>query len=57
MFDINTPNKVKKEVFQIEETFLQSTKAGYEAVIRKIGKNDSYTYTHEVRQYKGKERI
>jgi len=57
MFDINTPNSVKKEVFQIEETFLQATKAGTEACIRKIGKNDSYTYIHEVRHYMKNERI
>lgn len=57
MFDIDVPNSIKKEVFQIEETFLSTTKAGTEACIRKIGKNDSYTYTHEVRQYMGKERI
>jgi len=57
MFDINTPKNVKKEVFQTEETFLQGTKDGSEAFIRKIGKNDSYIYTHEVRQYLREERI
>ena len=57
MFDIDTPSKIKKEVFQIEETFLQATKDTTEAFIRKIGKNDSYIYTHEVRQYRAQERI
>lgn len=57
MFDIDTPKKIKKEVFQSEETFLQATKGTTEAFIRKIGKNDSYIYTHEVRQYLRQERI
>ena len=56
-FDIETPNKVKKEVFQAEEIFLTATKESTEAFMRKVGKNDSYIYTHEVRQYVGKERI
>jgi len=49
MFDINTPKSVKKEVFQISETFLTATKESTEAFVRKIGKNDSYIYNHEVR--------
>jgi len=57
MFDINTPNTIKKEVFQSEETFLQATKDDTEAFIRKMGKNDSYIYTHEIRQYQNQERI
>ena len=57
MFDIDTPSKIKKEVFSIEETFLAQTKGTTEAFIRKIGKNDSYIYTHEVRQYQREERI
>ena len=36
---------------------MQATKAGTEACIRKIGKNDAYTYIHEVRSYIKNERI
>ena len=57
MFDIDVPNNVKKEVFQIEETFLVATKEDTEAILRKIGKNDSYMYHHEVRHYVEKQRI
>lgn len=57
LFDIDTPASVKKEVFQTEETFLTATKENTEAFIRKIGKNDSYIYTHELRHYVGGERI
>ena len=57
MFDINTPKQIKKEVFEIDETFLQATKDTTENFIRKVGKNDSYIYTHEVRQYVRDERI
>ena len=56
-FDIVTPENIKKEVFQAEETFLVSTKGKTEALVRKIGKNDSYIYNHEVRQYENNERI
>ena len=48
-FDINTPAHIKKEVFQAEETFLTSTQDKTEAFVRKNGKNDSYTYTIEIR--------
>ena len=57
MFDINTPLSIKKEVFQIGETFLMATKEGTESFVRKIGKNDSYIYNHEVRLYQNNERI
>jgi len=57
MFDIDAPATVKKEVFQSEETFLAATKESTENFIRKVGKNDSYIYTHEVRTYMRQERI
>ena len=57
MFDIDVPSSVKKEVFEIEETFLIATKENTEAILRKIGKNDSYMYHHEVRTYIDKQRI
>lgn len=44
---------LKVETFQIEETFL-TTSVGDCNVLHKVGKNDSYTYSHEMRfQLKG----
>ena len=57
MFDVNTPQDMKKEVFQEEITFLASTKGNTEAFVQKYGKNDSYVYKHEVRVYESSERI
>jgi hypothetical protein len=48
-YDINTPNNVKKEVFMVEETFLIATGDQVENFIKKVGKNDSFTYSHEIR--------
>ena len=46
-------SEVKIETFQIEETFL-TTSVGDCNVLHKVGKNDSYTYSHEMRfQLKG----
>ena len=56
-FDIEVPGKVKKEVFEIVETYLNPTKGNSEVFVRKIGKNDSYVYNHEVRLYQNNERI
>ena len=56
-FDVNTPGKVKKEVFNVSETFLTSTGKNTEAFVRKVGKNDSFIYTHEVRTFVDKQRI
>lgn len=39
---------VKVETFQIEENFL-TTSVGDCNVLHKVGKNDSYTYSHEMR--------
>ena len=48
-FEVYLPEGIKREVFEIEEIFL-ATKAGAESnAIRKIGKNDSYTYSHEMK--------
>ena len=57
MFDVNTPQDTKKEVFQEEITFLTATKGNTEAFVQKYGKNDSYVYKHEVRVYENNERI
>ena len=42
------PNGVKKETFQLEETFL-NTQVGDANILRKVGKNDAFTYSHEMR--------
>lgn len=43
-FELN----IKKENFTIEETFLL-TSVGEAHSLRKVGKNDSFTYSHEMR--------
>ena len=44
------------EYFQIEEAFLQVGDMS-ENFLRKTGKNDSFTYSHEMRSYHNDERI
>lgn len=44
--------QIKMEYFQIEEVFLVATGDMVENFLRKTGKNDSFTYSHEMRQYK-----
>ena len=46
--EINVPAGVKKESFQLEETFM-TTKVGQANILRKVGKNDAFTYSHEMR--------
>lgn len=41
----------------MEETFLIATGDQVENFVRKIGKNDSFTYSHEIRFYQNNERI
>jgi hypothetical protein len=48
---------VKKEVFTVEETYLKETQDQIEAFMQKVGKNDSFVYTHEVRLYKNGQRL
>ena len=49
-YDIVMPTKVKKEYFNIEETFLTFTAdEQIDNVVRKIGKNDSFIYYHETK--------
>jgi len=45
------------EYFQMEEVFLVTSGDMVEQFLRKTGKNDSFTYTHEMRNYKSGERI
>jgi len=47
-YDVHPPQGVKKEYFQLEETFLMFTHEDQlDNVLRKVGKNDSYIYGHE----------
>ena len=55
--ELTLPKGVKKEFFQLEETFLIATGDQVENFIRKVGKNDSYNYNHEIRFYQNNERI
>ncbi len=57
-YDIAMPSKVKKEYFNIEETFLTFTSdEQIDNVVRKIGKNDSFIYYHETKLMQNQERI
>jgi len=42
------PSTIKKETFTSEEIFIK-TSVGESNVLRKLGKNDSFTYSHEMR--------
>ena len=46
--EINVPCGVKKEHFQLEETFI-TTRVGQANILRKVGKNGAFTYSHEMR--------
>ncbi|CDW87597.1 UNKNOWN [Stylonychia lemnae] len=57
-YDIQVPRNVKKEYFNIEETFLLYTaEEQIDNVARKIGKNDSFIYYHETKTMQNNERI
>jgi acetylglutamate kinase len=52
------PRNVKKEYFNIEETFLLiNVEDQIDNVVRKIGKNDSFIYYHETKVMQNRERI
>lgn len=55
--DIKVPKQIKKEFFQLDETFLHTEVPGGSNLIRKIGKNDSFIYSNEVRYTHNGERI
>ena len=57
LLSCNLPKKIKLEYFQIEEVFLITTGDMVENFLRKAGKNDSFTYSHEMRSYQSGERI
>ena len=46
--EFNVPPGVKVETFQLEETFITTT-LGQANILRKIGKNDAFTYSQEMR--------
>jgi hypothetical protein len=46
--EIKLPDTIKKEIFTMEEIFIK-TSVGDSNVLRKVGKNDSFTYSHEMR--------
>lgn len=57
-YDLSVPRNVKKEYFNIEETFLMlSSEEQIDNVVRKIGKNDSFIYYHETKVMQNQERI
>jgi len=56
-FQIQIPKNVKLEIFQIEEVFLTNQGDMVENFVRKTGKNDSFTYNHEMRSYQQNQRI
>lgn len=47
-FEIQVPQGTKLEIFSLEETFIKTVQIESNQ-LRKIGKNDSYTYSHEMR--------
>jgi len=47
-YEFELPQGVKREHFELEETFLWKT-IGESNSLRKLGKNDSFTYSHEMR--------
>jgi len=48
-YDIKVPKSIKKEFFQLDDTFLQTDLVDGLSMVRKIGKNDSFIYSNEWR--------
>jgi len=55
--DIKVPKSIKKEFFQLDETYLLAISDEGTSLVRKIGKNDSFIYSHEVRYVQNGEKI
>ena len=58
--DINVPKNIKREFFQLDETFLSTphNTSPYDVnLLRKIGKNDSFIYSNELRFIQNNEKI
>jgi len=49
--DLKMPTHIRREFFQIDETFLMTTNSQLVDmnIVRKIGKNDAFVYQNEVR--------
>lgn len=57
--DLKVPKhlEIKREFFQITECFLKSDFEDATNIIKKIGKNDSFIYSHEIRYIQNNEKI
>lgn len=51
------PQDIKCEVFKVEETFIHSAVVGQSSMLLKIGKNDSFTYSHHIKFVQKGEKI
>lgn len=56
-YDIKVPKTIKKEFFQLDDTFLQTDLEDGQSMVRKIGKNDSFIYSNEWRYLQNGEKI
>lgn len=58
---MKVPKHIKKEFFQLDETFLtvnnEDESEDCVNIIKKIGKNDSFIYSNEIRYVKNNEKI
>jgi len=50
-FEVQPLKGILVEVFQLEEVYLLTSGEMVENFLRKVGKNDSFTYCHEMRSY------
>ena len=57
--DINVPKNIKREFFQLDETYLLTNKSTPFDInlIRKVGKNDAFIYSNELRFIQNGENI
>lgn len=55
-YEFEVPAYVKKEHFELEETYLLNNVSDSNKLC-KIGKNDSFTYSHEIRYTMAGEKI
>jgi len=59
--DFKVPKQIKKEFFQVDETYLAVQKSELSDdgtnIVRKIGKNDSFIYSHEINFVLNQEKI
>lgn len=57
--DIKVPKSIKREFFQLDESFLMVAGDFRDAsnIVRKIGKNDAFIYSNEIRYIQNQEKI